>query len=208
MTGQPNAVDDHNEDHPGVTPEEVYEKMTPIDSDADGGWGEELDADRDAQDRLESENAELTALVAELQARNVELEGQKNALVSDMRHLQADFVNHRNRSQRDIASASTNATEKLVTALIPALDDVDAMRDAGDLEGSFLSITDKILRILDAQGLTRDAEAGVVFDPNVHEAVAVLPSEEVPSNHVVKVLRSGYRTPNRVVRATQVIVAL
>ena len=128
--------------------------------------------------------------------------------LEDLRRLQAEFVNFKNRTAREKDQLRDFVSGEMITALLPVLDDVDAARKAGDLEaGPFAAIATKLEDALGKKGLTRIGEVGESFDPNVHEAVMQQPTDEVEPDHVSMVLRSGFKVGNRVVRAAQVAVA-
>ncbi|WP_270263426.1 nucleotide exchange factor GrpE [Kocuria marina] len=128
--------------------------------------------------------------------------------LEDLRRLQAEFVNFKNRTAREKDQLRDFVSGEMITALLPVLDDVDAARKAGDLEdGPFAAIATKLEDALCKKGLTRIGEVGEVFDPTVHEAVLQQPTDEVEPDHVSMVLRSGFRVGTRVVRAAQVAVA-
>ena len=128
--------------------------------------------------------------------------------LEDLRRLQAEFVNYKNRTVREKDQLRDFVSGELISALLPVLDDIDAARRAGDLEdGPFAAIATKLEDALGKKGLTRIGEVGESFDPNVHEAVMQQPTDEVEPDHVSMVLRSGFKVGNRVVRAAQVAVA-
>ncbi|RKQ34835.1 nucleotide exchange factor GrpE [Kocuria tytonis] len=128
--------------------------------------------------------------------------------LEDLRRLQAEFVNFKNRTAREKDQLRDFVSGEMITALLPVLDDVDAARKAGDLEdGPFAAIATKLEDALGKKGLTRIGEVGEIFDPTVHEAVLQQPTDEVEPDHVSMVLRSGFRVGARVVRAAQVAVA-
>ena len=128
--------------------------------------------------------------------------------LEDLRRLQAEFVNFKNRTAREKDQLRDYVSGELISALLPVLDDVDAARKAGDLtDGPFAAIATKLEDALGKKGLTRIGEVGESFDPNVHEAVMQQPTDEVEPDHVSRVLRSGFKVGNRVVRAAQVAVA-
>lgn len=128
--------------------------------------------------------------------------------LEDLRRLQAEFVNFKNRTAREKEQLRDFVSADLITALLPVLDDIDAARKAGDLEdGPFAAIATKLEESLTRQGLERLGEVGAVFDPTVHEAVLQQPTDEVDPDHVSMVLRSGFKIGDRVVRAAQVAVA-
>lgn len=127
----------------------------------------------------------------------------------DLQRLQAEYVNYRRRVERDRDVAREMAVISVLNSLLPVLDDIDAARQHGDLDGSpFASISDKLDSVLGQHGLVRYGEVGVEFDPNVHEALLQQPSGDVEVDTVSHVLRSGYKAGDRVLRAAQVGVAV
>ncbi|WP_267276698.1 nucleotide exchange factor GrpE [Arthrobacter sp. CDRTa11] len=130
-------------------------------------------------------------------------------LKNDLLRLQAEYVNYRKRVERDRAVAGEMAVIGVLNSLLPVLDDVDAARQHGDLEdGPFAAIATKLENALKTYGLERIAETGVEFDPTIHEALIQQPGEDIEVDTVSQVLRSGYKSGERVLRAAQVIVAV
>jgi molecular chaperone GrpE len=130
-------------------------------------------------------------------------------LKNDLRRLQAEYVNYRKRVERDRAVAGEMAVIGVLNALLPVLDDVDAARQHGDLaDGPFAAIAAKLEAALKTYGLVRIDETGVEFDPTIHEALIQQPGTDIEIDTVSQVLRSGYKSGDRVLRAAQVIVAV
>ncbi|MGM7776956.1 nucleotide exchange factor GrpE [Arthrobacter sp. KNU-44] len=136
-------------------------------------------------------------------------EAEAAELRNDLLRLQAEYVNYRKRVERDRAVAGEMAVIGVLNSLLPVLDDVDAARQHGDLvDGPFAAIAAKLENALKTYGLERIAETGVDFDPTIHEALIQQPGEDIEVDTVSQVLRSGYRSGDRVLRAAQVIVAV
>ena len=128
--------------------------------------------------------------------------------LEDLRRLQAEFVNYKNRTAREREQLRDHVVADVIGSLIPVLDDIDAGRQAGEItDGPFARISEKLEDTLQRSGLERVGAVGEAFDPNVHEAVLQQPAEGVEADHVSLVLRSGFRVGGRVVRAAQVAVA-
>lgn len=166
---------------------------------------EELDGDALSQveDILNSVEVPAEESVAQGVA-SAEAEELRN----DLRRLQAEYVNYRKRVERDRAVAGEMAVIGVLNSLLPVLDDVDAARQHGDLaDGPFAAIAAKLENALKTYGLVRIDETGVEFDPTIHEALIQQPGE-VELDTVSQVLRSGYKSGDRVLRAAQVIVAV
>ena len=137
--------------------------------------------------------------------------------LEEMRRMQAEFVNFRNRTQRERETDKDRAVGSVIEALLPVLDDIHSAREHGDLgEGTPLrAIADKLESTLERFGVKRVGEVGDVFDPNVHEALMHLPADspgvELPEGStemtVVQVMQPGFVVNDRVVRAARVAVA-
>ncbi|GAA3703705.1 nucleotide exchange factor GrpE [Zhihengliuella alba] len=171
-------------------------------SDAEAGSAEAdaADALAEAERIINGASGEDAAPEA---ATDVEAE-----LRNDLLRLQAEYVNYRKRVERDREQVRELAVQSVLTSLLPVLDDLDAARQHGDLEdGPFAAVARKLNTILEGHGLEAIADAGVAFDPNVHEALMQQPNPEVPADHVAQVLRTGYRKGERVLRAAGVIVS-
>ena len=130
-------------------------------------------------------------------------------LKNDLLRLQAEYVNYRKRVERDRAVAGEMAVIGVLNSLLPVLDDIDAARQHGDLtDGPFAAIATKLENALKTYGLVRIDETGVEFDPNIHEALIQQPGEDLVVVTVSQVLRCGYKSGDRGLRAAQVIVAV
>lgn len=130
-------------------------------------------------------------------------------LRNDLLRLQAEYVNYRKRVERDRDVAREMAVIGVLNSLMPVLDDIDAARKHGDLaDGPFASIANKLENTLKTYGLARIDEVGVEFDPTIHEALIQQQSPDVQFDAVTQILRAGYKSNDRVLRAAQVIVSV
>ncbi len=162
----------------------------------------------DALGQAEAILNEAGADVDEAGAQQGEASATETELRNDLLRLQAEYVNYRKRVERDRAVARESAVQSVLTTILPVLDEIDAARAHGDLtDGPFAAIANKLDTILVQHGLERINEAGVEFDPNIHEALLRQAVPEVPADHVGQVLRNGYRKGTTVLRAAQVLVA-
>jgi molecular chaperone GrpE len=126
----------------------------------------------------------------------------------DDRYLRAraDLENYRKRSAQEVERRVTEATERLLLDWIEAVDSVDralAMQHSEGLGG----VLGQMESILARQGVERVGAVGEAFDPELHEAISVRESDEVPDRTVLDVARSGYRRGERVLRPAQVVVS-
>lgn len=128
--------------------------------------------------------------------------------LEDLRRLQAEFVNYRKRVDRDRAALGEQANAKVIEALVPALDDISAAREHGDLtDGPFAAIATKLEEALGRLGWESYGVAGEEFDPQVHEALMSQPSTDVSVPTIHQVTQPGHRIGDKVLRPARVIVA-
>jgi len=130
-----------------------------------------------------------------------------NDLTLDLQRLQADFSNYRKRVDRERIEATEVVTAMVLSQFLGALDDVDRAAQHGELTGGFKAVADQLTSTTTKLGLAKFEEINVAFDPNIHEALMHETSPDVAETQVTKVLRSGYKFKERVIRPAQVIVS-
>ena len=125
----------------------------------------------------------------------------------------AELDNFRKRAARDLETARKFGAERLAQALLPVRDSLAAglaASSAGDPK-AVIQGQEATLRLLDdalvAAGVTEIDPKGEPFDPAKHEALTVVPSDEVEPNSVLEVIQKGYQLHDRLLRAARVIVA-
>lgn len=124
---------------------------------------------------------------------------------------QAEFVNYKNRVQRDRESDYAAMKGDIIKKVLPVLDDLElaiANRPEQDswADGMEL-IARKFKNVLEAEGLTRIEAEGQLFDPNFHEAISSEPSDDIESEHVIEIVQNGYMLGERVIRPAMVRVS-
>ncbi len=139
---------------------------------------------------------------------------ERAALQDRLLRLQADFENLRKRTARERQELVQRATEDLMLELLPVLDHFELGLAAAAQQGldpatfaGFQLVRDQLHGVLERFGLSRIEAVGQTFDPHLHEAVTVVPSEEHPRDHVLLEIRRGYRLGERLLRAAQVGLA-
>lgn len=161
-----------------------------------------------ASDQLSAEDrALLEGEAAAVDAERAALEAKSAAQLDELQRLRAEYVNYRNRVERERAGDREATTASVITSLLPALDDLDLADKHGDLvEGPLAIVAEKLRGSFAALGVVRLGEVGEVFDIDKHEAVAQLPNPEVTETVVADVIQTGYRVGERVLRAAKVAV--
>jgi molecular chaperone GrpE len=124
----------------------------------------------------------------------------------------ADFENYRKRSEREKNDYFRYALAGTVKDLLPVLDNFDRAlehaEEGDDFHKGVLLICKQLYDVLKRHGLRAIEDAGVPFDPNIHEAVVREESSDVPSHTVVAVLQKGYFLHDRLLRPALVKVAV
>ena len=128
--------------------------------------------------------------------------------------LAAEFDNYKRRSARQFAELVQSANERLVTQLLPVLDNFErALNHEGDDETleSFRKGVEMIFGqlhdVLKAEGLKSFDSVGKPFDPNIHDAIMQMESEEHESGTVMEEVQKGYTLGDKVLRHTKVVVS-
>ena len=127
-------------------------------------------------------------------------------LTSDLQRLQAEYANYRKRVERDRAVAHESAVGAVLTELLALLDDVDRAEQHGELSGGFKALADQLNSVVSRIGLEKYGAEGEAFDPQIHEALMHDESAEVEVPTASKILQSGYKYKERILRPARVAV--
>jgi molecular chaperone GrpE len=153
---------------------------------------------------------DLAALKAQLQSA----EQARDEYLSQAKRARADFENYQKRAARDQAQEKKYAIASLAADLLAPLDNLDrataAAEQAGEtgplVQGVAL-VQSMFLDVFRRHGITRIEALGQPFDPNLHQAVMQVPTNERTPMTVVQVLEHGYMLHDRVLRPARVAVA-
>lgn len=166
----------------------------------------------------ESTPAELPAPeVGQIEKELEEVRGQAAENLDKYLRAKAEVDNVRRRAEQDVSNAHKYAVERFASEILAVRDSLDLARNV-DLSGDNSEIVQKMhegleltLKLLDDTfgkfGLTLVDPKGEKFDPNRHQAISVVESDEVAPNHVVTVVQKGYLLHDRVLRPAMVVVA-
>jgi molecular chaperone GrpE len=124
----------------------------------------------------------------------------------------ADFENYRKRADREKSDFFKYALAGLIKDLLPVIDNFDRALDhaeeGDDFHKGVLLIYKQLFDVLQRHGLKPIDQAGVHFDPNIHEAVVTEENPSVPSHTVIAILQKGYFLHDRLLRPALVKVAV
>ncbi len=146
----------------------------------------------------------------------VAVEQERNDLLSRLQRLSADYLNYQKRVQRDIDSAREFANEQLIKDLLPVLDDMERALEAGRadhaVDDPFLAgmqlVHDKALDTFGKFGLEVIEAKGEPFNPELHQALMMQPTDEQPPQTVLSEAARGYILRGRTIRPAGVVVAV
>lgn len=119
----------------------------------------------------------------------------------------AEFINYRNRTQKEQERFRQHGIIDVLTALLPALDDIDRIREHSEMDDSFKAVATKIDKAFEKFGVEKFGEKGEDFDPTKHDAILHKPDADAEKETVDTVVEAGYRIGDRVIRAARVVVA-
>jgi len=203
------TVKDHSAQAQEVNPEDT---KAGANASGDTGSGEETRSIGDDQDKWEASSAQEKILT--LQAELERVQAQAEDYLKQWQRLQAEFDNYRKRTQREKEDLVRYASEQIIKAMLPVLDNFERAMAAAQSNqdfGAFAQGVDMIFRqmfnILAKEGLTPIEAVGQPFDPNLHEAIFRTEVEGQPENTVVEEVQKGYRLKDRVLRPSMVKVS-
>lgn len=150
-------------------------------------------------DKMKSEIAEKDKRIDELEER--------------LQKLYADYDNFRKRKEAEADSAKKYAAEKIVSELLPIVDNFERAVDASEKTKNYDSLKDgvvminrQIWEILGKVGLSAIDSIGNVFDPALHQAVFCEKKDDLDEDVVIAELLKGYKLHDKVIRPSMVIV--
>jgi molecular chaperone GrpE len=167
-----------------------------------------------------SEPVDSSRKIADLESALAQLKDQ-------LLRKAAEFENYKKRSENENLSYVRFANENLITRLIPVLDDFERLMkslQSGGGEGTgensraaneaadayrkgFELIYNKFLKILEANGVKHFEVVGQPFDPQLHDALMMVPRQDVPPHTVLEEIEKGYTMNDKVIRHARVIVS-
>ena len=126
----------------------------------------------------------------------------------------AEFDNFRKRTIKERAELILNGGEKVITALLPVIDDMERALQNGEktddpkvLREGMTLIYQKLMKVLEGQGVSRIDTHDADFDTSLHEAVALVPGMgDDKKGKVIDCMATGYKLNDKVIRYAKVAV--
>jgi molecular chaperone GrpE len=162
-----------------------------------------------AQKEVKQEAQESVVERNELLETQEALEAEKNKFL----RLFAEFENYKKRTAKERIELFKTASQEVMVALLPVLDDFERalseLDKADDKLTGIQLIYNKFFDSLKQQGLTKmEIAPKAVFDAELHEAITQLPaSDDHPKGSIIDVVASGYKLGDLIIRYPKVVVA-
>lgn len=189
------------------TETELHDTDSVVDTDASS-----QDAAAEAATDSSSADVSVEELVNQLAANQEEITKLKDAVIRS----EAEMQNVRRRAEKDIEAAHKFSQEKLIKELLPVIDNLERALEASTgeetgaakavLEGVELthkSFSDTLVKA----SVVAINPVGETFDPQLHQAMSMVPNPDVPANTVIVVVQKGYSLHGRLVRPAMVMVS-
>lgn len=228
---KPEQTADAQQEEPQAVEAEVIDPDAEDDAPADADADEqakveaaikagEAAADQDFKSEADGLRAERDELAKKLASVSEDIDAAKAeaaASADRLSRLQADWENYRRRTERDRVTERERACEGLVKDLLPAIDDLErAIQHAqASAEGNEVAqqladgvsaVHEKVVSVLERQGVEVIDPAGQPFNPMDHQAVGRVENADEYDETVADVYQKGYRMGGKVVRPAMVTV--
>jgi molecular chaperone GrpE len=158
----------------------------------------------------EGVDSELMDLQYALAAAEKELADHREAML----RMQAEMENLRKRLIKDLERSRARALEAIMNDLLPVRDSLERGMEVDEETATVQSMKEgkaliiKMLsKVMEDHGLHVVDPAGEAFNPELHQAMTVLPSADVEPNTVVEVLQKGFLLHERLIRPAMVVVS-
>ena len=167
-----------------------------------------------ADDPSANEDSEQDPLAA-LQAQIESMTQERSALYDQLLRRQAEFENYRRRIDRERSESYARARAEVVLELLPVVDNFERAissleksgGDAESLRHGVELIHKQFKDALTKFGLEPVESVGQAFDPHVHEAVTIEPTDKHKENTVIEEFQRGYKLGEKLLRPAKVKVA-
>jgi molecular chaperone GrpE len=175
------------------------------------------DLHEDVDFELEEDLGDIGAARAKLQklkAELAEVKKERQEYLDGWQRCKADSINSKREALESAERMSSRTREALIEEIIPVLDSFDMAVGGASWESvdsnwraGIEHIRTQLLNVLERYGVTRFGKSGEDFNPHLHEAVQKDTDGSLSPNKIIKVLRFGYMSGEKVLRPAQIIVS-
>ena len=143
-----------------------------------------------------------------------QLETEVSELKDKLLRKAAEFENYKRRTENDQINLLNYAAESFIQRLLPVVDDferslqhVDDAQEVDAIKKGLKLIYDKLMKVLDEQGIKKMESVGQPFNVDYHEALLQRPDDSVEPHTVLEEVEKGYIYKDKVIRHAKVIVS-
>jgi molecular chaperone GrpE len=205
-----NLVSGEQHKAPGENPEETQGTEDYLDPALDS-------AEETASEAAEAVVADAAEAVDDIEEAEVTVEHLQDELArakDAALRAQADAQNARRRAEQEVEKARKFALERFAGELLPVVDNLERALEAAGEDASGEAIAEgveltlrNLLEVLERFNITPVDPVGEPFDPQVHQAMTMLPNGDVEPNTVLHVMQKGYTLNGRLIRPAMVTVS-
>lgn len=171
--------------------------------------------DSEDGDDSEEDETEVSDREPTLEERAADAESKYKEMQDRYLRLNAEFDNYKKRMMRENSDRLKYFNMELIKELLPSVDNLErAISHAGDENSDLENMTEGLQMVYKGMqeafgkfGVSEIESIGKEFDPNCHQAVGMIESQEVPENHVAEECLKGYYLHDRIIRPTMVRVS-
>jgi|TARA_Y100000031_G_scaffold50690_1_gene58214 molecular chaperone GrpE len=179
---------------------------------------EEISASAEGTDEGDDsveEETEVSDKEPTVEERAADAESKYKEMQDRYLRLNAEFDNYKKRMMRETGDRLKYFNMELIKELLPSLDNLErAISHAGDDHSDLENMIEGLQMVYKGMqeafgkfGVSEIESIGKEFDPNCHQAVGMIESQEVPENHVAEECLKGYYLHDRIIRPTMVRVS-
>ena len=136
---------------------------------------------------------------------------ENSSLKNSLLVLQADFINFKNRTEKEKSQSILLANETLINKLLPIVDDLERALEHNENDDEFSEgikiILSNFKELLNKEGLEEIESTGVLFDHNVHQAILMEKNDSVKSGYISETFLKGYKLNKKIIRPSMVKVS-
>lgn len=198
--------------------EETIEQTAELDNEAiavENTDNEEQPKEQAKKSGIFSKKDKKSQQLEDLKATNEKLQAEKAEIHDKFLRLYSEFDNFRKRTQKEKIDIIKNASESVITQLLPIIDDMERAIAFNDkLEGVDPSIKEGLVLILQKtkallkqKGLEEIITEDQFFNTDFHEAVTTVPAEkEEDKGKILEEVQKGYTLNDKVIRYSKVVI--
>ena len=170
--------------------------------------------DEKQDEKLESSETEEKSEIEKADEKISELETQVKELEDKFLRKVAEFENYKRRVENDQFNLITYGAESFIIKLLPVIDDferslqhIDTANDSESIKKGIKLVYEKLLKVLDEQGVKKMESIGKPFNVDYHDALMQRKDENVEPHTVLEEIEPGYIYREKVIRHAKVIVS-